>query len=118
MQIDVKFIAPLPGSKKKHYLAEEWTREELWPDKEHVGLPVLLSGGEEGSCFASNTRRPDPMAYSLEFRGNALGLSTPRQHAEISLGGWATGSSAALLPRDVCNRNDNAEGGLVPVSSP
>jgi hypothetical protein len=71
------FIAPLPGSKKKHYLAEEWTREELWPDKEHVGLPVLLSGGEEGRLLRFE-HHDDPVRWpTRSFGGNAVGDGNP-----------------------------------------
>ncbi len=33
------------------------TRLELWPADEHVGLPVLLPGGEEAGCCGSNAHQ-------------------------------------------------------------
>ncbi len=46
------------------------TRLELWPADEHVGLPVLLPGGEEGRLLrferSSDGAR---FTYALEFRG-------------------------------------------------
>jgi hypothetical protein len=46
------------------------TREELWPDKEHVGLPVLLPGGEEGRLIRfERSAGGDRWSWALEFRG-------------------------------------------------
>jgi hypothetical protein len=49
---------------------EDGTREELWPGDEHLGLPVLLPGGEEGRLLRFE-HQDDPVrwTYSLEFRG-------------------------------------------------
>lgn len=49
---------------------EEGTREELWPDERHAGLPVLLPGGEEGRLLRFE-RSPDGdrWTWALEFRG-------------------------------------------------
>ncbi len=49
---------------------ENGTREELWPGDEHLGLPVLLPGGEEGRLLRFE-HQDDPVrwTYSLEFRG-------------------------------------------------
>ncbi|HZD17706.1 MAG TPA: hypothetical protein VE669_06160 [Actinomycetota bacterium] len=49
---------------------EERVREELWPDERHLGLPVLLPGGEEGRLLRFE-HAPDgsTWSYALEFRG-------------------------------------------------
>ena len=49
---------------------ERGMREDLWPDREHLGLPVLLPGGEAGRLVAF-WRSPDGgrWTYTLEFRG-------------------------------------------------
>ena len=49
---------------------EDRVREELWPGQEHVGLPVLLPGGEEGR-LARFEHAPDgtTWSYALDFRG-------------------------------------------------
>lgn len=49
---------------------EGGTRQELWPGEEHLGLPVLLPGGEEGRLLRFD-RSPDgeSWTYALEFRG-------------------------------------------------
>jgi hypothetical protein len=53
---------------------ERGTREDLWPGKEHVGLPVLLPGGEEGRLISfahsDDGRRWD---WIVEFRGERKG---------------------------------------------
>jgi len=45
-------------------------REDLWPARKHLGLPVLLPGGESGR-LVSFWRSPegDRWTYTLEFRG-------------------------------------------------
>jgi hypothetical protein len=49
---------------------EEGAREELWRGEEHVGLPVLLRGGEEGRLLGfEHEDNPVRWTYSLEFRG-------------------------------------------------
>ncbi|HEX7463702.1 MAG TPA: hypothetical protein VF382_02245 [Actinomycetota bacterium] len=49
---------------------EEWIREDLWPDEEHVGLPVLLPGGEEGRLVRfEHSLDGSRWSYVLEFRG-------------------------------------------------
>ena len=49
---------------------EEGLREELWPGEEHVGLPVLLPGGEEGRLLRFELHdEPVHWTYTLEFRG-------------------------------------------------
>jgi len=46
------------------------TREELWPGEEHVGLPVLLPGGEEGRLIRfEHSAGGDRWSWALEFRG-------------------------------------------------
>jgi hypothetical protein len=50
---------------------EEGTREELWPDASHVGLPMLLPGGETGRLLRfDHTEDPSTWTYALEFRGS------------------------------------------------
>lgn len=50
---------------------EDLVREELWPGDEHVGLPVVLPGGEEGRLVRFE-HSPDGVtwSYTLEFRGS------------------------------------------------
>ncbi len=51
-------------------LLEEHVRVELWPGEEHVGLPVLLPGGEEGRLLTfSRASDGTSWTYRLEFRG-------------------------------------------------
>jgi hypothetical protein len=46
------------------------TRRELWPGDEHVGLPVLLPGGETGRLQRfEHAEDGSSWTYSLEFRG-------------------------------------------------
>ena len=49
---------------------EALEREDLWPGQEHLGLPVLLPGGEAGRLLRFE-RGPDgaTWTYALEFRG-------------------------------------------------
>jgi hypothetical protein len=49
---------------------ERGMRQELWPLEEHIGLPVLLPGGEEGRLLRFE-HHDDPIrwTYTLEFRG-------------------------------------------------
>lgn len=50
---------------------EEGSREELWPSTVHVGLPMLLPGGEEGRLLRfEHTEDPVRWTYALEFRGS------------------------------------------------
>lgn len=51
-------------------LMEDGAREDLWPGDEHVGLPMLLPGGESGRLQRFE-HAPDGSSwtYSLEFRG-------------------------------------------------
>jgi hypothetical protein len=45
-------------------------RSELWPGEDHVGLPVLLPGGEEGRLLRfDHTEDGTAWTYVLEFRG-------------------------------------------------
>ncbi len=49
---------------------EEHIREELWPGPEHLGLPVLLPGGEEGRLLRfERSGDGDRFTWALEFRG-------------------------------------------------
>jgi hypothetical protein len=46
------------------------TRSELWPGPEHVGLPVLLPGGEEGRLLRfEHSPDGERWTWALEFRG-------------------------------------------------
>ena len=49
---------------------EDEQREDLWPGDEHLGLPMLLPGGETGRLLGFEYA-PDGSSwrYSLEFRG-------------------------------------------------
>jgi hypothetical protein len=49
---------------------EEGAREDLWPSGEHLGLPMLLPGGESGRLQRFE-HAPDGSSwtYTLEFRG-------------------------------------------------
>ena len=45
-------------------------RQELWPGEEHVGLPMLLPGGEIGTLLRfEHEGPPNRWTYALEFRG-------------------------------------------------
>jgi hypothetical protein len=49
---------------------EERSREYLWPSDEHVGLPVVLPGGEEGRLLRfEHAADGSSWSYALEFRG-------------------------------------------------
>jgi hypothetical protein len=49
---------------------EERSREYVWPGEEHLGLPLVLPGGEEGRLLRFE-HAPDGSSwtYALEFRG-------------------------------------------------
>jgi hypothetical protein len=49
---------------------EDGAREDLWPGQEHLGLPMLLPGGESGRLQGFE-HEPDGSSwtYTLEFRG-------------------------------------------------
>lgn len=49
---------------------EDHGREDLWPDDSHLGLPMLLPGGETGRLQRFE-HAPDGSSwtYALEFRG-------------------------------------------------
>jgi hypothetical protein len=50
---------------------ESGGRKELWPEERHVGLPVLLPGGEEGRLLRfEHQNNPSEWTYALEFRGS------------------------------------------------
>ena len=50
---------------------EDDVRQELWPTDEHVGLPVVLPGGEEGRLLRfEHAEDPARWTYALEFRGS------------------------------------------------
>jgi hypothetical protein len=52
-------------------LMEAGARSELWPDAGHVGLPMLLPGGEEGRLLSfEHQDDPEEWTYALEFRGS------------------------------------------------
>jgi hypothetical protein len=49
---------------------DEGVRSDLWPGPEHVGLPVLLPGGEEGRLLRfERSPEGDRWTWALEFRG-------------------------------------------------
>ena len=51
---------------------EDGEREEVWPGEDHVGLPVLLPGGEEGRLLSfEHTPDGSRWTYRLEFRGHS-----------------------------------------------
>ena len=49
---------------------DEGERTDLWPDDTHLGLPLMLPGGETGTLLRFE-HQDDPMrwTYALEFRG-------------------------------------------------
>ncbi|MGH2597259.1 MAG: hypothetical protein ACRDH7_15050 [Actinomycetota bacterium] len=50
---------------------ERVIRRELWPDDTHLGLPMLLPGGEIGTLLRfEHETEPDLWTYTLEFRGS------------------------------------------------
>jgi hypothetical protein len=49
---------------------ERATRDDVWPDVSHVGLPLLLPGGEIGRLQSfEHAEDGSSWRYSLEFRG-------------------------------------------------
>jgi hypothetical protein len=48
---------------------EAHRREDLWPGQEHLGLPVLLPGGEAGRLLRFERGDEDTWTYALEFSG-------------------------------------------------
>jgi hypothetical protein len=49
---------------------EEGQREDLWPGDEHLGLPMLLPGGETGRLLTfDHALDGSSWRYTLEFRG-------------------------------------------------
>ena len=50
---------------------DEGAREDLWPESEHLGLPVLLPGGEAGRLLRfERSDDGERWTYALEFRGS------------------------------------------------
>ena len=50
---------------------DEGVREDLWPGPEHLGLPMLLPGGENGRLVAfEHAEDGSNWRYTLEFRGS------------------------------------------------
>jgi hypothetical protein len=50
---------------------DEGIREDLWPGEEHVGLPVLLPGGETGRLLRfEHAADGSSWRWALEFRGS------------------------------------------------
>ncbi len=50
---------------------EAQTRQEVWPGEEHLGLPVLLPGGEVGRLLRfDHSPEGDEWTWALEFRGS------------------------------------------------
>ncbi len=53
---------------------EEGLRQDLWPEADHVGLPMLLPGGEIGRLLRfEHQDHPLRWTYALEFRGSGAG---------------------------------------------
>lgn len=51
-------------------LLEEVQRQELWPGEEHIGLPVLLPGGEAGRLLRfEHSAGGERWTWALEFQG-------------------------------------------------
>ncbi|MEA2551726.1 MAG: hypothetical protein QOE25_1495 [Actinomycetota bacterium] len=49
---------------------EAGVRTDLWPGEEHLGLPMLLPGGESGRLLRFEHRLdPEQWTYALEFTG-------------------------------------------------
>jgi hypothetical protein len=49
---------------------EDRVRRDLWPDEEHVGLPMLLPGGEVGRLLRfEHAADGSSWSYTLEFKG-------------------------------------------------
>ena len=47
------------------------TRQDVWPGEEHLGLPVLLPGGEVGRLLRfDHSLEGDEWTWALEFRGS------------------------------------------------
>lgn len=68
-----EWCAPLEGdgaSPMTLVRMERREREDVWPGQEHLGLPVLLPGGEAGRLLRFE-RGADgaTWTYALEFRG-------------------------------------------------
>jgi hypothetical protein len=58
---------------------DEQAREELWPGRQHAGLPVLLPPGEEGRLLRfERSSDGESFSWSLEFRGRLRGSSESR----------------------------------------
>jgi hypothetical protein len=49
---------------------ERREREDVWPGEEHVGLPMLLPGGEIGRLQRfEHAEDGSTWSYTLDFRG-------------------------------------------------
>ena len=58
---------------------DEQAREELWPGRQHAGLPVLLPPGEEGRLLRfDRSSDGESFSWSLEFRGRLRGSAESR----------------------------------------
>ena len=58
---------------------DEQAREELWPGRQHAGLPVLLPPGEEGRLLRfERSSDGESFSLSLEFRGRLRGSAESR----------------------------------------
>jgi hypothetical protein len=58
---------------------DEQAREELWPGRQHAGLPVLLPPGEEGRLLRfERSSDGESFSWSLEFRGRLRGSAESR----------------------------------------
>jgi hypothetical protein len=70
---DAEWCEPVEASGEKPVTLvrmEDRRREELWPGEEHVGLPMLLPGGEIGRLqLFEHAEDGSSWRYVLEFRG-------------------------------------------------
>jgi hypothetical protein len=49
---------------------DEGVRQDVWPGEQHLGLPMLLPGGEEGRLLGfEHAEDGSSWTYRLEFRG-------------------------------------------------
>jgi hypothetical protein len=69
---EVEWCAPLEGgggTPMTLVRMESHERRDVWPGQEHLGLPVLLPGGEAGRLLRFERGDRDTWTYALEFSG-------------------------------------------------
>jgi hypothetical protein len=75
---DSEWCAPLESSGEHPVTLvhmEDRRRQDLWPDEQHVGLPMLLPGGEIGRLQRfEHAGDGATWRYVLEFRGAREGV--------------------------------------------